>query len=147
MRPNSFSSSRGRSGLLVAHLLAVGRIEIPAVETRLCHESEVLESNSPGFDPEASGADTMFLVRSGEEVYAYLDACPHLGGTPMAWRRHAYLSGDKRFIVCHAHGARFDKASGLCLDGPCRGDSLTRVSVARYPNGDIYISSQTPETS
>lgn len=105
------------------------------------------ESSSPGFDPEAAGHDTVFLVRNGAEVHAYLDACPHLGGTPMAWRRHAYLNGDRRFIVCHAHGARFEKASGLCVDGPCRGEFLTRVPLVRYSNGDLYMDCQTSETS
>lgn len=130
---------------------AAGRRRSPlsghSVRQRLCHESEVGEGDSPAFAAGENHGDTIFLVRSGTDVHAYLDACPHLEGAPMAWRRNAYLSGDKRFIVCHAHGARFDKTTGLCLAGPCLGDSLTRVPVVRYSNGDIYVDCQTPETS
>lgn len=95
----------------------------------LCDFDDLPDGKSRGFDPDGCGQDTVLLVRRGESVYAYRDACPHLGGTPMAWRKDAYLSGDGQHIVCHAHGARFDVTTGDCVLGPCLGQSLERLPI------------------
>ncbi|WP_342130908.1 Rieske (2Fe-2S) protein [Hydrogenophaga sp. OTU3427] len=96
----------------------------------LCDFDDLPDGKSRGFDTDGRGQDTVLLVRRGERVYAYRDACPHLGGTPMAWRKDAYLSGDGQHIVCHAHGARFDIVTGACVLGPCLGQALEPVSVS-----------------
>jgi nitrite reductase/ring-hydroxylating ferredoxin subunit len=92
-----------------------------------------------GFDPEGLGRDTLFVVRSGALIHAWRDACPHFGDTPMAWRKDAYLNGDGTRIVCHAHGAQFDIASGECLFGPCLGQRLTPVVIDLTRDGDIVL--------
>jgi nitrite reductase/ring-hydroxylating ferredoxin subunit len=33
-------------------------------------------------------------------------------------------------LQCHAHGALFEKHTGLCIAGPCVEDSLRRLPVA-----------------
>ncbi len=106
---------------------------------RLCHLSELPEGGCRGFDPRGEGRDTMFVVRRGDALHAWRDACPHWEGAPMAWRKDAYLSGDRQHIVCHAHGARFDIASGLCLQGPCVGQSLTPVPLLVAEDGEIRL--------
>jgi nitrite reductase/ring-hydroxylating ferredoxin subunit len=95
-----------------------------------------------GFDPTQCGHDTIFVVRRGQAVRAYRDACPHFGDTPMAWRRHAYLNADGTRIVCHAHGAQFDIENGKCLLGPCLGQSLQSVAVTVTENGEIWLDTQ-----
>ena len=57
----------------------------------------------------------------------------------MAWRKDAYLNGDCSRIVCSAHGAQFDIATGLCLLGPCLGQSLTRVPLAVDTDGNVFL--------
>ncbi|MBL0420182.1 Rieske (2Fe-2S) protein [Ramlibacter sp. AW1] len=106
---------------------------------RLCHADEVPEGSSRGFDPAGSGRDALFVVRRASRVHAWLDACPHWRGAPMAWRKDAYLSGDRTAIVCAAHGARFDIASGLCTLGPCLGQSLTRVPLIENESGELLV--------
>ncbi|HNV79908.1 MAG TPA: Rieske (2Fe-2S) protein, partial [Thermomonas sp.] len=32
-------------------------------------------------------------------------------------------------LVCAAHGASFELANGVCVAGPCRGESLRAVAV------------------
>jgi nitrite reductase/ring-hydroxylating ferredoxin subunit len=73
--------------------------------TFLCRFHELADGSSRGFDPWREGMDTVFLVRQGERVHAYRNACPHVDGAPMAWRKDAYLNGDRSRIVCSAHGA------------------------------------------
>lgn len=108
---------------------------------RLANVDDLTDPGALGFDPDAAGHDTLFIVRRGAQLYAYRDACPHFGDTPMAWRKNAYLNGDGTRIVCHAHGAQFDIASGECLLGPCLGQRLEPVEIEVTSDGDIVLMS------
>jgi nitrite reductase/ring-hydroxylating ferredoxin subunit len=110
---------------------------MPAI--RLAHVDDLRDPGARGFDPDGAGHDTLFVVRHGGMLRAYRDACPHFGDTPMAWRKDAYLNGDGTRIVCHAHGAQFDIASGECLLGPCLGQRLTPVEIDVTSDGGIVL--------
>jgi nitrite reductase/ring-hydroxylating ferredoxin subunit len=105
----------------------------------LCRADALAEGQSRGFDPWGEGHDSLLLVRHGGAVYGWADACPHHGGTPMAWRKDAYLNADRTRIVCAAHGAQFDITSGACTLGPCLGQSLRRVDIIITTEQHIYI--------
>lgn len=113
---------------------------------RLCHAGELAEGSSRGFDPTGTGRDTMFVVRRGG-LHAYRNVCPHWANTSMAWRKDAFLNGDGTRIVCAAHGALFDIATGVCTLGPCIGESLTRVSLIETKDGSLNVDPQQLETS
>ena len=104
----------------------------------LCRLGDVPDGGARGFDPGRTGQDTMFVVRRGEQVHGWRDACPHHGGTPMAWRKDAYLNAARDRIVCAAHGAQFDVATGVCTLGPCLGQRLRAVALVVSDN-DIHI--------
>ena len=104
----------------------------------LCNLADLPDGQSRGFDPGQTGQDTVLVVRQGERLYAWRDACPHHGGTPMAWRRHAYLNADRSRIVCSAHGAQFDIHTGACTLGPCLGQSLTPVPLLIQADGSVH---------
>lgn len=77
---------------------------------------------------------------------AYLDRCPHYDfQTGMAWKRDAYFDGGRRHLACHAHGAKFDIATGACLSGPCLGQSLIAVPV-RVEDGWIVLDGPLPDS-
>lgn len=61
----------------------------------------------------------------------------------MSWKRHAYLNRAGDRIVCSAHGAEFDIASGQCLLGPCLGQSLERANLYITEEGEIYVKGET----
>lgn len=105
---------------------------------RLCHIDELPERDARGFDPYHTGQDSLLVVRQDMHLFAYLDACPH-HGTPMAWRRHAYLNGTRDRIVCAAHGAQFEIGTGLCTLGPCLGEHLQTVDLTVHLNGEVHI--------
>lgn len=105
---------------------------------RLCHVDDLREGSARGFGAERAGRDRMFLVKHKEHLYAYLNDCPHVPGSPMAWRRDEYLSGDASRIVCSGHGAQFDIASGRCTLGPCLGQSLAPVDLEVDDRGLIH---------
>jgi nitrite reductase/ring-hydroxylating ferredoxin subunit len=105
---------------------------------RLCHLDDLPDGDSRGFDPGASGRDTIFVVRQGRALHAWRNACPH-HGTPMAWRRHAYLNAARDRIVCGAHGAQFEIPTGRCTLGPCLGQTLTSVALTVGEDGEIHL--------
>jgi nitrite reductase/ring-hydroxylating ferredoxin subunit len=105
----------------------------------ICHLSDLEEGRARGFDPFGRGRDTVFAVRKGDDVYAYLDLCPHYGRTALPWKKNAYLTADADFIFCSAHGATFDIETGACVLGPCIGQSLTPVRVEISGTGDIRL--------
>lgn len=103
----------------------------------LCRLDELFEGDSRGFDPEGRGQASVFAVCHGGAVRVYTDNCPH-HGTPMAWRRDAYLNAAGDRIVCAAHGAQFEIDTGLCVLGPCLGDRLQSVPW-RVEGGELVI--------
>lgn len=82
----------------------------------LCCLDELVEGQARGFDP----------LRHDGEVRVYRNSCPHLE-VRLEYRKDRFLSVDGRQIVCYAHGARFLPDSGLCVYGPCLGDSLSAL--------------------
>jgi nitrite reductase/ring-hydroxylating ferredoxin subunit len=69
-----------------------------------------------------------FVVRRGEVVTGFVDACPHMG-LPLAKQLDDYLTDDGQLIECDWHGALFRTDDGLCVGGPCTGQSLRPWAV------------------
>lgn len=113
---------------------------------RLCHLDDLPDRGSRGFDPQAAGHDTVFLVRHGRQVWGWVNACPHYG-TALAWRKNAYLNAAGDRIVCAAHGALFEVDTGKCTLGPCVGDSLTPVDLQIQEDGTIQMTAQPQSTT
>lgn len=67
-----------------------------------------------------------FALRTGAGVRAFLNVCAHrnqpvvVDGRPL---------DDAGLVECRAHGAKYDPASGLCVEGPCEGARLVPVPV------------------
>ena len=78
-----------------------------------------------------------FLVRVGDVVHAYLNRCPH-AGRPLNFLPDRFLSADGELIQCVAHGALFEKDTGLCIAGPCVDDSLKRIAVVLV-DGEVRL--------
>ncbi|SEB15986.1 Ferredoxin subunit of nitrite reductase or a ring-hydroxylating dioxygenase [Variovorax sp. YR216] len=113
---------------------------------RLCMADELPEGTSRGFDPMGTGRDTMFLVKR-DGLHAWKNECPHWANTSMAWRKDAFLNADGTRIVCAAHGAQFDIATGVCTLGPCIGQTLKRVSLIDLDDGAVAVAREELETN
>ncbi len=72
---------------------------------------------------------TGLLVREGDTVHGYLNRCPH-AGRPLGLGSSRFLTPDGELLQCLAHGALFEKHTGLCVAGPCMDESLRRLPVA-----------------
>jgi nitrite reductase/ring-hydroxylating ferredoxin subunit len=69
-----------------------------------------------------------FIVKTPQGVAAFVNYCPH-AGHPLNFRPHRFLTPDGGLILCGSHGALFARDTGLCVLGPCAGQSLTRIPV------------------
>jgi nitrite reductase/ring-hydroxylating ferredoxin subunit len=106
----------------------------------VCHIKDFPVNETRGIKFEANKKDFAFIVHSDSGLYAWRNACPHLGyeGTSMAWKRDRYLNGDKQYILCAAHGAKFEIDSGLGISDPCQGKSLIAIPLKVDEDGNIY---------
>jgi len=95
----------------------------------ICRRSELPDPGSRAFTM-GSGDWPLrgFVVRKGEEVFAYLNRCPH-AGHPLNWRPDDFLAPDNALLLCRSHGAQFDIATGECVVGPCVGKALRAVPI------------------
>jgi len=98
------------------------------LERVVCRLSE-LEGGARGFTLGCGDWPLRGLVvRVGEVVRGYLNRCPH-AGHPLDLLPQRFLTADGTLILCSSHGALFEKASGLCVAGPCAGRALTPIAL------------------
>ena len=100
----------------------------PMPHRPLCRLDEIPDGGAKRFPPKPGEFTGLFAVRRGSAVHVYVNACPHIG-TPLDWTPDRFLSADGRHLICATHGAQFTLETGLCISGPCRGDSLTRIET------------------
>lgn len=107
------------------------------MSARLCTATEVAEGQAiECVDPHDPDGASLLLLRSGGQLHAYLNVCPH-AGRPLNWApgRFLYAHGQ---LVCAAHGASFRPEDGHCIGGPCRGESLKRVAI-ELVDGEVLL--------
>jgi nitrite reductase/ring-hydroxylating ferredoxin subunit len=79
-----------------------------------------------------------FLVNDQGRFHAYVNRCRHMT-TPLDFVRDQFLSEDGRHLMCYTHGALYDFSTGVCVSGPCKGESLYRLPV-RVERGEVLVS-------
>lgn len=96
----------------------------------ICDLNELdTDHGAKGLELELEGQPlSLFLVRVDDQVYAYRNRCPHTG-VELNWLPDQFLDLDRSFIQCATHDARFQIEDGLCVAGPCVGDSLEALEV------------------
>lgn len=104
----------------------------------LCKLSELDELSSKSFSVKIKCETTdIFVIRKGNQVYAYQNVCPH-AQAPLEWNPDEFLDEKKETIICALHGARFSIEEGDCLGGPCEGIGLTAVDI-KVIEGDVVL--------
>lgn len=78
-----------------------------------------------------------FVVRQGEDVFAYQNFCMH-AGHPLNWSPNKFLTKDKAAIICASHGATFDIQTGDCIAGPAKGRALRQVAT-QVRDGVVFV--------
>lgn len=98
---------------------------------RLCALADIPDGEAIGVvDPDGE----VVLVRQGQQVLAYRNRCPHLG-IELNFMPDVFLDTEQRYIQCANHSALFQIEDGLCVFGPCQGESLVAVAVQLIDDG------------
>src|SRR5436309_6654657 len=79
-----------------------------------------------------------FLINDRGSFHAYVNRCRHMP-TPLDFIRDRFVSEDGRYLMCYTHGALYERGTGLCVSGPCEGESLYRLPVC-IDQGDVLVS-------
>ena len=83
----------------------------------------------------------IFLFTRNQHIYAYINSCPHTGAT-LNWQPDQFFNFENTLIQCSIHGALFRPEDGYCIQGPCRGESLSRLGV-EVLDEMVYVNSAT----
>lgn len=78
-----------------------------------------------------------FVINDQGSFHAYVNRCRHMT-TPLDFMRDQFLSEDRQHLMCYTHGALYEPATGLCIAGPCKGESLYRLPV-HVESGDVLV--------
>jgi nitrite reductase/ring-hydroxylating ferredoxin subunit len=103
----------------------------PPPGTDVCALADVADGKSRVVPFGRSGFDRfeLIVVREGANVYGYVNACAH-NAVPLNLLDDFAVETNAYRLLCDHHNARFRFSDGYCLEGPCQGESLTRVPLA-----------------
>jgi nitrite reductase/ring-hydroxylating ferredoxin subunit len=110
----------------------------------ICRAVEIEDGDAKGFAlmrAEPSGEPKpwrIVLTRKGSNVYGYENVCPHQGSRLDDAHPGSFLDEDGNFLACGTHGSMFDPDTGACFIGPCKGQSLTPISLV-IDDGDVCV--------
>jgi len=108
-------------------------------ERLICDAAALVESGrGVRFEVDYFGESTpAFAVRFAGTVRGYLNRCSHVA-LELDWREGEFFGADGRDLICSAHGAVYDPASGACRGGPCNGAPLVPLRVSER-GGKIFF--------
>lgn len=113
-------------------------MSVPEVEIEVCRFDELDDPGCREFRVgEGDWPFKGFIVRRGDDVFAYQNYCMHVGH-PLNWQPDSFLNADDSLIVCASHGALYEIDSGVCVSGPCPGKTLRKVSV-EIRGGEVVV--------
>jgi nitrite reductase/ring-hydroxylating ferredoxin subunit len=90
----------------------------------------------------------IIIIRWGKQVFGYVNRCPH-DGVNLDWERNTFLDGNGIRLQCGKHGALFELGTGMCIDGPCKGQALTPIALQVIDNEicvlDVHLAEDEPD--
>ncbi|WP_249674286.1 Rieske (2Fe-2S) protein [Pseudomonas abieticivorans] len=104
----------------------------------LCAQASLAEGCARGFDPYGEGRDSLVLVRWQGRLNAWRNRCPHQHAS-LQYRKDRFMSADGQHLVCFAHGALFVPGTGVCVLGPCLGQSLQPKALSLDEHGGVWL--------
>ena len=86
----------------------------------VCKLDDIEENDAKGFNVEGL---SIVVAKKDGMLFAYTNVCPHLG-IELNFQPDVFMDLDKRYLHCANHGALFQIEDGMCVHGPCSGQSL-----------------------
>ena len=82
------------------------------------------------------GETSLFIVKHRGTYHGFVNSCPHMQ-IPLDWDNNQFFDCENELIQCSTHGALFLITTGECIQGPCVGQGLTKITL-EIMHGDIY---------
>ena len=79
----------------------------------------------------------IILLRSGQDVFAYMNRCAHFG-VPLASKVAHLYAKPNTSITCSVHYARYRWHDGVCEQGECVGERLIKIPVV-VVSGNVVV--------
>jgi nitrite reductase/ring-hydroxylating ferredoxin subunit len=96
---------------------------------RIANVSDLAEGQTIKFDFQGDGKNRHgFVARFEGNVVAYENVCRHIP-ISLDYGDNRFFSRDGTHLVCQNHGALYEPMSGLCVQGPCEGESLKALKI------------------
>jgi len=96
---------------------------------KIAKASELAEGQTIKFDFVRDGKNKHgFVARFHGKLVAYENVCRHIP-LPLDYADNRFFSRDAKHFVCQTHGAIYEPLSGLCIQGPCEGESLKPLKI------------------
>ena len=110
-----------------------------AAERLICPAAALVEGgDGVRFEvPAPDGVVAAFAVRYGGRVYGYVNRCAHVP-LELDWLPGRFFDLSGHYLICAAHGARYEPHSGRCVAGPCRGARLVPLALVER-DGKVYL--------
>jgi len=86
-----------------------------------------------------------FVAHFEGRFVAYENRCRHLP-VSLDYGDNQFFTGDRNFLVCQTHGAVYEPATGLCVQGPCAGASLHPLEI-EVSDGEIRLAKTNNRTT
>ena len=111
----------------------------PEKGTILCKLSDIEDGRAKEFSFRAGDeVREIFIQRLGDDVFAYENSCPH-AYLPLNMKDGVFTEKSGKYFMCQNHGALFDVRTGLCLAGPCNGQSLIKIDIELVDDNIISL--------
>ena len=81
--------------------------------------------------------EAVVVIDDEGRAHAYLNRCKHLP-VPLDGGTRDFFDSTRRYLLCGTHGALYERNSGFCIAGPCRGKELTRLDLIER-DGELRI--------
>lgn len=101
----------------------------------ICHLSDLPDHGALPFD---IGDFPVLLVKTGDDIRAFVNACPHQF-LPLTYKGGAVLSSDGARLICSNHDAQFDSQTGAGISGFGHGCELDPLPICISKTGEISI--------
>ena len=101
----------------------------------ICNVSDLPEQGALPFE---IGTFPVLVVRTGDDIRAFVNACPHQF-LPLTYKGNAVLSADGARLICSNHDAQFDSETGEGISGFGHGCELDPLPIAVSKSGEISV--------
>jgi nitrite reductase/ring-hydroxylating ferredoxin subunit len=82
--------------------------------------------------------EAIVILDERDRPRAYLNRCKHLP-VPLDGASREFFDSTHRYLICGTHGALYERSTGFCVAGPCRGKALTAIDLRVEDDGSLAL--------